>query len=85
MPEYIIFDYVLRDQTNVGHAFISLSIFLLQFFEVHRKKLQEKTQENPYFTLNYQENSGFPVVFFLEFFSTSGVFWCFSTDFLGLF
>ena len=26
----------------------------------HRKKLQERTQENPYFTLNYKENSGFP-------------------------
>ena len=32
----------------------------------HRKKLQEKNQENPYFTLNYQENSGFPGVFFLR-------------------
>ena len=29
----------------------------------HRKKLQEKTQENPYFTLNYKENSGFPGFF----------------------
>ena len=28
-----------------------------------RKKLQEKTHENPYFTLNYQENSGFPGFF----------------------
>ena len=28
----------------------------------HRKKLQE-TQENPYFTLNYQENRGFPGFF----------------------
>ena len=27
------------------------------------KKLQEKTQENPYFTLNYKENSGFPGFF----------------------
>ena len=35
----------------------------------HRNKLQEKTQENPYFTLNYKENSCFPVFFFLEFFS----------------
>ena len=29
----------------------------------HRKKLQEKTQENLYFTLNYKENSGFPGFF----------------------
>ena len=31
--------------------------------EIIEKKLQEKTQENPYFTLNYQENSGFPGFF----------------------
>ena len=28
----------------------------------HRKKLLEK-KENPYFTLNYRENSGFPGFF----------------------
>ena len=38
-------------------------------FMVNRKRLQEKKQENPYFnTLNYQENSGFGVFFFLELF-----------------
>ena len=36
----------------------------------HRKKLQEKKQEKPYFTLKYKENSGFPGValIFLGFF-----------------
>ena len=33
---------------------------------VHSKTLQEKTQENPYSTLKYQENSGFPVSLFEE-------------------
>ena len=40
----------------------------------HRKKLQEKTQENPYFTLNYKENSGFPGFFPGVFFSKSEAF-----------
>ena len=34
----------------------------------HRKKLQEKSQENPYFTLNCKENSGFPDFFSGSFF-----------------
>ena len=37
--------------------------------ERYRKKLQEKTLENPYITLNYKENSGFPGFF-------PGVFLC---------
>ena len=42
-----------------------------KFAKLYSKKLQEKIQENPYFSLNYKENSGFPGffpgVFFYEY------------------
>ena len=39
--------------------------------EGHRKKIQEKNRKKPQFTLNYQENKGFPV-FSWSFFQEKG-------------
>ena len=51
------------------------------FRKPHRKKLQEKKQENPYFTLKYKEISGFPRFFHGVFFPTGSLWKLFSFGF----